>query len=280
MDEGNVAGMIELPAGASSAQLALGFGDGRHRHRGRHRSALRAVRGTLERFAVGWRKAQDHLLAADSAGGSESCSTVRPWRSSAATRTGRPRARSSRVCRSRGATERRSGRLSPRLVARPRRSGRRLARHRRYRERCASLRVPGLDPGDRWLLAPEPVDRRERLLGGQSARRDGLPGHARSALRDAGALDATADRPPLLDPRRSPASFVGPSPSWCGPAGQPARIAGRKTLGSRYRRWRRSSPPWSRVPTFFREPAAAGILEVADDGTPRSSAGRTPRTRP
>jgi glucoamylase len=265
-DEGNVAGMIELPAGASSAQLALGFG-------ARPAQALAAATAALfepfeahwERFAVGWRKAQDHLrpptLPADleslyrtsvavirshedrATPGAIVASLSIPWGDTSDDPGGYHLVWSRDLVEAGGA-----------LLA----VGDVESAARVFAYLASTQATDGSWPQNQWIDG-------SAYWAGSQLDETAFPVILASALRDAGALDATADRPSLLDPRlvagvvRRAVTFLvrtGPATGedrWEEDAGlAPSTLApviAALVTGA----------------TFFPGPAAAGILEVADD---------------
>ena len=265
-DGGNVAGMIELPAGAPSVRVALGFG-------ARPAQALAAATAALfepfeahwERFAVGWRKAQTSLRPPDLPADLESL-----YRTSVAViRSHEDRVTPGAVVASLsipwGNTSDNSGgyhlvwsrdlvEVAGALLA----IGDIESASRVFAYLASTQGGDGSWPQNQWIDG-------SAYWGGSQLDETAFPVLLASALRDAGALDAATDRPPLLDPllvarvvRRAVTYLVRTGPAtgedrWEEDAGlAPSTLApviAALVTGA----------------TFFPEPAAAGVLEVADD---------------
>ena len=265
-EQGNVAGMIELPAGLSIAQLALGFG-------ARPAQALSAASAALHepfeahwaRFAVGWRGTQGRLhpppLPADleslyrtsatvirshedrATPGAIVASLSIPWGNMSDDPGGYHLVWSRDVVEAAGA-----------LLA----IGDVESASRVFAYLASTQGTDGSWPQNQWIDG-------SAYWGGNQLDETAFPILLASALRDAGALDATTDRPPLLDPRlvarvvRRAVTYLART----GPAtGQD--------------RWEEDAglAPSTLAPviaalvtgaTFLPEPAACAALEIADD---------------
>lgn len=201
-EPGNVAGMTELPAGPSTVQFALGFG-------ARPAQALSAASAALQepfeahwaRFTVGWRRAQDRLrpppLPADleslyrmsaavirshedrATPGAIVASLSIPWGNMSDDPGGYHLVWSRDLVESAGA-----------LLA----IGDVESASRVFAYLASTQGADGSWPQNQWIDG-------SAYWGGNQLDETAFPILLASALRDAGALNPTTDRPPLLDPR-------------------------------------------------------------------------------